>query len=246
MNKKSSLSQRVTDSREEKAITFKVTAFSPDECYSHFKDSIKLIKKQFEIADDMLQNGNEKGCKNIWRSQIVFLEGVLDFYIHELSKFGTKCMRLGLWSKTEKYKNMMIPMNIVEEGLKSNNESCEWLLKYSVIKFGKDTYLSYSSLHDQLNYLGISLNDILSNNFFSVCEHSERARSDGLKNGKSWIRELFNRRNEIAHQMDRSLEDSSENDISKKYVEDHIKKVELLVAKIHEKACGLSTFGEKK
>ena len=35
----------------------------------------------------MLQEGNEEACKMILRSQVVLAEGLLDFYIHELSKF---------------------------------------------------------------------------------------------------------------------------------------------------------------
>lgn len=240
MVKKTSLSERMVDSREEKAITPNVMAFSPDECYDHFESSIELLKKQFEVADRMLSEGNMEGCKNIWRSQIVFLDGILDFYIHELSKFGIERMFLGEWPKTPKYKNMQIPMNIVEDGLRSNPNSCQWLLNHSVEIIKSDTYLSYESIKDQLNFLGISLIEILNDNFYSTCEFTGRNRNDGLINGKEWIRDLFNRRNEISHQLDRSLVDSSENDISKEYVEDFIKKVELLVEKIHEKACDLS------
>lgn len=239
MNKKSSLSERKVDSREKVVIT-KVTAFSPDECYSHFQNSMELLRKQLKVADNLINEGNEEDCKNIWRSQIVFLDGILDFYIHELTKFGIQCMFLGQWSKTKQYNSMRIPMCVVEEGLRLNSTSCDWLLKHTVEKIGRDTYLSYDSIKDQLNLIGISLIDILDDTFYSIDPCKKTKRKDGKDKGKAWITELFKRRNQIAHQMDRSLIDASENDISKEYVEEFIKKVELLVEKIHEKASNLS------
>ena len=87
---------------------------------------------------------------------------------------------------------------------------------------------------------------ILSETFYSTCEFTGEKRNDGLKNGKKWINDLFMRRNQIAHQMDRSLCDSSEYDISKEFVSENIKNVELFISKIHEKAIALLRSPSKK
>ena len=45
------------------------------------------MKAQFEVANLLLESANEEGCKLIWRSQIVLAEGLLDFFLHEVSKY---------------------------------------------------------------------------------------------------------------------------------------------------------------
>lgn len=132
------------------------------------------------------------------------------------------------------------------KGVIETSTSCEWLLEHCVGRIGLDTYLSYKCLKDQLNFLGISLDAILSETFYSTCEFTGEKRNDGLKNGKKWINDLFMRRNQIAHQMDRSLCDSSEYDISKEFVSENIKNVELFISKIHEKAIALLRSPSKK
>lgn len=245
MDKKVSLSERKVELREKVSLPT-VKAFSPDECYTHFQKSITLLKKQFDLADTLLEKGDQEDFKQICRSQIVFLEGILDFYIHELTKIGIKCMFLEQWPKTQKYMNLCIPMSVVEKGVIETSTSCEWLLEHCVGRIGLDTYLSYKCLKDQLNFLGISLDAILSETFYSTCEFTGEKRNDGLKNGKKWINDLFMRRNQIAHQMDRSLCDSSEYDISKEFVSENIKNVELFISKIHEKAIALLRSPSKK
>ena len=39
----------------------------------HFEQSLDRIKNQYEVADSLKQDGKEDDCKNIWRSQVVFL-----------------------------------------------------------------------------------------------------------------------------------------------------------------------------
>lgn len=43
------------------------------------------------------------------------------------------------------------------------------------------------------------------------------------------VTELFQRRNEIAHQSDRSHASAEQKDITREYVEDYIGKIELIV-----------------
>ena len=75
MDKKVSLSERKVELREKVSLPT-VKAFSPDECYTHFQKSITLLKKQFDLADTLLEKGDQEGFKQICRSQIVFLEGI--------------------------------------------------------------------------------------------------------------------------------------------------------------------------
>ena len=95
----------------------RVEAVRDAEILQHYSESYAAIRNQFVVADQMLQEGNEEACKMIWRSQVVLAERLLDFYIHELSKFCMFQMFAGQWNKSDKYNQFMVPMAKVEEGL---------------------------------------------------------------------------------------------------------------------------------
>ena len=105
---------RVEAVRDERKIQPPVH-FSLAEILQHYSESYAAIRNQFVVADQMLQEGNEEACKMIWRSQVVLAEGLLDFYIHELSKFCMFQMFAGQWNKSDKYNQFMVPMAKVEE-----------------------------------------------------------------------------------------------------------------------------------
>ena len=58
------------------------------------------------------------------------------------------------------------------------------------------------------------------------------------KVGAQTVAELFQRRNAIAHQNDRSHNSAVQNDISKEFVTDYISKIEAIVNSLHEIAEG--------
>ena len=80
------LNERVEASRDPHRIASPVQ-FELSDIKGHFDQSLDRIKNQYEVADSLKQDGKDDDCKNIWRSQIVFLEGILDFYLHEMSKY---------------------------------------------------------------------------------------------------------------------------------------------------------------
>jgi hypothetical protein len=51
--------------------------------------------------------------------------------------------------------------------------------------------------------------------------------------GKRMLIDLYKRRNEIAHQNDRSHASAEQNDISKEYVQEKIQEIESFVSTIH-------------
>lgn len=124
--------------------------FSLDEIKQHFKDSLDNIKKQYAVADSLNDNGDIDGCKMIWRSQVVLAEGLLDFYIHEMSKYCLFRMFTGSWPSSEKYASFMVPMGKVEEAL-SAAQSKDWFFAYLNDRFSRDVFLSCESMKDQLS-----------------------------------------------------------------------------------------------
>lgn len=97
-----SLTPRKEELRNARPIVIPIQ-FSLTEIKQHFENSLEAIKKQYEVADSLNNSGDVDGCKIIWRSQVVLAEGLLDFYIHEMSKFCLFRMFTGEWASSEKY-----------------------------------------------------------------------------------------------------------------------------------------------
>ena len=199
-----SITPRIEDKRDKKAITPPVH-FRLSEIKQHFDESMQSVKEQFTVADNLLSEGNTEGCQIIWRSQIVFAESLLDFFLHEMSKYCLFRMFTGEWEKSEKYKNLEVKMSKVEEGLAAK-ESDEWFFEYLNERFTKDVFLSGDSMREQLN----------------------------LIYGYKLVGQLFARRNKIAHQNDRDHSSAAQTDITKEYVEQYISDIQAIVNAIHD------------
>ena len=102
-------------------------------------------------------------------------------------------------------------------------ESNDWLFEYLNKRFSRDVFLSCESMRDQLNLIGIPFNKVMEVAFSSGNEQ------EAIKTGKEAIAMLFQRRNEIAHQNDRSHASAEQTDITKEFVEDYISKIESIV-----------------
>ena len=83
-----SLSKRKESVRQKNEVASVAVQFELEQIKQHFYDSLKDINNQFSIADELCKVGKNTSAKDVWRSQIVFLEGIFDFYIHELSKYA--------------------------------------------------------------------------------------------------------------------------------------------------------------
>ena len=216
-----SLTPRAEDTRDAYPVLMSIQ-FSLFEIKQHFTGSMDEIKAQFAVADGLKADENQIACKMVWRSQVVLAEGLLDFYIHEISKYCLVRMFTGAWPKTEKYKSFQIPMEKVENAIAAL-ESNDWFFEYLNKRFSRDVFLSFESMRDQLNLIGIPFNRAMEKAFPS------RNEQEAIRIGKETIAMLFQRRNEIAHQNDRSHASAEQTDITKEFVEDYIAKIESIV-----------------
>jgi len=217
-----SLSQRPENTRDP-IPTKTVVNFSLDEIKQHFDESLEYIKNQTPIARELINQSKETEGKNVLRSQIVFIESILDFYLHELSKYAISSMFVGRWEKSLKYQNLMVSMKYIEKGIAAP-ESVQWLTEYLNERFSKEVYLGFEQMKDQVNLMGISFKDVLSSAFSSY------------ETGKQFVVNLFQRRNQIAHQIDRKHETAIQEDINENYVDNCINEVYNLVSCIHNAA----------
>ena len=220
-----SLTPRNEETRER--IIVSPVHFPLTDIKQHFDESMQSVKEQFTVADNLLSEGNAEGCRIIWRSQIVFAESLLDFYIHEMSKYCLFRMFTGEWQKSEKYKNLEVKMSKVEEAL-SAKESDEWFFEYLNERFTKDVFLSGDSMRDQLNLIGISFGEAMHRAF-----HKDTVNASD-KYGYGLVKQLFDRRNKIAHQNDRDHSSAAQTNITKEFVEQYISDIEAIVNAIND------------
>lgn len=226
-NRDLSLTERNEEVRDKQPVT-PVVSFSLSEIKEHFDKSILSIQEQYEVADSLYAEGKVDACKDIWRSQIVFAESALDFYIHELSKYGMMQIFTNHWVSTPKYKNFQVAMSAVEEGIK-NPESNDWLEQFLNQRFRREVYLSHESMREQMNLLGLSLTNIFETAF-------PKTGDENYRTGAKIVTDLFNRRNQIAHQSDRKHANAEKNEITKEFVQQCISEICALVGAMHDAA----------
>ena len=68
-------------------------------------------------------------------------------------------MFAGNWDKTEKYENLSVKMSIVDRALNAR-EDTEWFLEFVNGFYRELTLVSYKSVKDQMNLLGLELQEI--------------------------------------------------------------------------------------
>ena len=222
-----SLQPRLEDVRDKQSVRHPTILFSPNEIKKHYDEAIAEIEKQFETATKLADSGDKNGCENIWRSQVVFVSSSLDFYLHEMSKCGFVSILNGKWDKTEKYNTFKIPMIEVEKLIK-HPESPNEISEYIIERFSREVYLSYESMKDQLNMLGLPFNEVMERAFPKPIDKTTEYRE-----GKTIVRELYDRRNQIAHQLDKNHYDGTREPITEDYVKQCINDVNAIVNSIH-------------
>jgi hypothetical protein len=203
-----------------------VVRFELDEIKQHYKDSEKSIQSMFSVVDYLIENENEDQAKDIMRAQIVFLVGALDFFMHEITKFGLRKIFNDEWEQTKKYSHINVPMSILNEALISGEDS-DWFLEFVNQQYSTVTIVSYESVKDQLNLLGLNIQALADDVFYDL--NSRERTSDKLKNR---LNGLFNRRNLIAHQLDRKHANAEKLDIDRCLVEEFINDVNNIVEAI--------------
>ena len=227
-----SLSQRKEENRESHLIEPPIK-FELSQIKSHFEESLESIKNQYDVAEGLKENNKIEDCENIWRSQIVFIEGILDFYLHEISKYSLYQMFLGNWAKTSGYEKLQIPMAQVEKAI-HETESKQWFFSFLNSRFSRDVFLSEEMMREQLNLIGLDFSTVMIKAFPITDPTIKDKQNESIALGKKFIKELFQRRNAIVHQADRSHESANKNNINKQYVEECIANVVQIVNEIHK------------
>lgn len=224
------LMPRQEETREKISSASNIVKFQLNEIEEHFDENLQYIQSQFDIADELVQSQREEEARNIWSSQIVFLESAFDFYLHELTKFGLSEMFVGNWDKTEKYNNLSVRMSVVDKALNAR-EDTEWFLEFVNGFYRELTLVSYKSVKDQMNLLGLELQEVADVVFYEM--GSNIKTKDKLEN---CLEGLYHKRNVIAHQSGRRHSDAQREEVTKDMVEKYIEEIEKIVRTMQELA----------
>lgn len=200
---------RITETRDKKVIT--KISFDYSNIQKHWKENINDVENKFSIAKS-LEKTNLEQAKEIWRSQIVFIDSTLDFYIHEVIKFGIIKIFNEEWPSTNKFMNLKISLKIAIDLAKTPENANSLLSEIDEIN-QKNCFMSYDNIKRQLDIIGITI------------DHSK----------KNIIDEIYQRRNQIAHQSDRLPENPIKQEIKESTVLQYIQEIKAFISDIDSK-----------
>lgn len=224
MKRKIAIQPRKENVRDKRVV--RVVNFQLSQILQHFEENMLSIKRHFSLADELFADGRINEAKDIWRTQIVFLESALDYYMHEITKFGMRKIFNNEWGKSEKFNNYNLKLEDVIYAI-SNPEDTVWFENHVNDSFRNKTFMDFEPLKDQLSLIGVKP-ELVADEAYYVQGSSDKT----IDQLKRHIKRIFCRRNAIAHQSDRNHETGSINDISKSDVIDCIDHIEKIVKAI--------------
>lgn len=205
-----------------RTVQFELSAIT-----NRFTNNLLAIKSQFELAEQLKAENNIQ-YKDVLRSQVVFLDSALDFFMHEVTKYGMVQIFQGVWEKTERYDNFTIRLGEISDILR-NPEQENWFLDIVNDSYAEDTFMSSDAVIGQLNLIGVKWQSVADRAFYE--QGSTTPTKDKFKQTLS---NLFRRRNQIAHQADCLHETGTKIDIEREDVEKYIADIEKIVTAISD------------
>lgn len=218
------LEPRRENTREQNPI--QVKNFDLSEIDKHFVENLDSLKLHFRLADELVSAGKDEEAKDIWRTQVVFLESALDYYVHEITKYGMNKIFNNEWSMTEQFKNCNLKLIDVLDALK-NPEDTKWFIKHINDFYSAKTFMNFQTMKDQLKLLGIKIQCVADKAF-----HVQGSTDGTMDQLKRNLNRIYDRRNDIVHQSDRNHQNAQRNDIAKEEVERDIVIIEKIVTAI--------------
>lgn len=199
-----------TENSRDKKIPY-IQNIKLEEIQKRFDESISEIKAQFEIAQTLVDN-NLHGADNIWRAQVFFLDSALDFYIHEITKYGIIRIINSKQEAHREFKKFKISIDFLKR-VYHNSENINNILKEVNETIRYSTYMRFDSIKEQLDIIGVKVRNI--------------------ENYRYVINDISDRRNQIAHSSDRDHR-GKKVAIDKETVSNYVTKLAEFQKAIHE------------
>lgn len=188
-----------------------------------FNNSIDSLRKKIGIHEGLNKKGFTEEADDVLRSIVVFLMSAVDFYMHEIVKYSLVKMFKGEKSKTVGYKNSLVPLKVVEKGIK-NPQNIDWLEDGIIQQQGFKTFMAADKIGEVLKLIS-------NKEIFSEVASQLGKSTEELKNE---IQKIYTRRNKIAHQTDRHHKTNRLSSIKKEEVERFIDLIESFILEVHK------------
>lgn len=203
----------------------KSLAFSHEEIKIHFRENIKYIEDSLKVLDNNKLNKEDEA--NILRSRIMFLDSAIDFYMHEITKYGMKKMFDGQWKRNDKYLDFKINLDTLHTISELNER--EFFNDVINKSISSDTFMDFNSIKKQLNMIGLDINVISRKVFYEKGDNASP-----INKLKDFLNSLYYRRNRIAHQSDRDPATGRRGEIDRDFVKININTVIGIVSAIDD------------
>ena len=217
-----------TDSREPRIP--QLVSFSLDDIIGHFNESLSEIDNAITIAEKSIGKENKGIFDTFLRCQVVLIESAFDFYMHELTRFGLTAIHEKEWKETEKYLNLQITMKELNRLIAAENHPDAFAEIIST-KFSFRSFISPDEVKGLFKMLGIKYKDIADKAFYL---HDDTKKTMDKMN--SFLRELMDCRNMIAHQAGRNPRNAMQEPVSLEKVREYQEGITRIVAAIDEQA----------
>ena len=185
-----------------------------------FNSSIEVVRQKDEIIQFLSAHG--QSTLEIRQSQIILLMSALDLYIHDIVKYCIIQKFNGNQTKTKQYKELLIPMQLVELAIQ-NPESSDWLDEVITSINQYKSFTSYGKIKNQLEAVGLKSKKF---NELVLKTESDFGVSD-------LIEKLRSLRNRLAHQDQESI-NSLGSELTEEKINQYIGFIYQLVQDIHQ------------
>ena len=157
----------------------------------------------------------------------MFLDSALDFYMHEITKYGMKKMFDGQWERNDKYLDFKISLDALHTISELNEK--EFFNDIINKSISAETFMEFNSIKKQINMIGLDINVIARAAFYKNGDSTSP-----MNKMKEFLNTLYYRRNRIAHQSDRDPLTSVRSDIDVDFVKSNIDVVVKIVSAIDD------------
>lgn len=179
------LQERYAPYIEKKSIKYKATDLKSASI--RFSEAMENIDKQNEILKT-LKEKHLDGERDVLRAQVMFLESALDYYVHEIVKYGIEKMFSNHpnWPETSDFKKIKVSLLFTK---KVFNQPENLKDIFNELDYSLPTYMKYDAIIRSLVMIGI---------------YEEHNIPHKINNYRKEINEISNRRNSIVHASDRT------------------------------------------
>lgn len=193
--------------------------FSWNEIEGNFSESVASISRNLAIGEAV---GEESLKEDLYRSCLVFLESALDFFCHSLMKAGFDEMLHRERTGSEQFSHFAIEMGVILKAKERPEEEAALFDDCFDEEISRETHMDYEGFKESVNFVHQGSAETIAKAVFP----KEKEPMKALRNS---LNQLYHRRNEIAHQDDRSRQSGEKNPVTEEEVKNGLSFIQKVV-----------------